>query len=155
MTRLRNNRFEVLLSEEVDGLAAYPDQLFVRLTQRFVRIGLDGSVRNLGSLSRRDLTIDASGRLWYVSIDKRACWIDPNHLDEFHCTELPTGYEFQQVASDSKGRIWAADGEQAVLLEGHGHHLGWAFVSGRIAGRNAAASPATTAESIHPSEYPK
>jgi hypothetical protein len=25
-----------------------------------------------------------------------------------------------------------------VLLEGHGHHLGWAFISGRIAGRNAA-----------------
>jgi hypothetical protein len=25
-----------------------------------------------------------------------------------------------------------------VLLEGHGHHLGWAFTSGRLAGRNAA-----------------
>ena len=52
-----------------------------------------------------------------TSIDKRACWIDPNHLDEHHCTELATGYEFQQVASDSKGRIWAADGEQAILLD--------------------------------------
>ncbi|MEZ5817686.1 MAG: FAD-dependent oxidoreductase [Hyphomicrobiaceae bacterium] len=29
-------------------------------------------------------------------------------------------------------------GQGGVLLEGHGHHLGWAFVSGRIAGRNAA-----------------
>ncbi|OGA52760.1 MAG: hypothetical protein A3G24_27035 [Betaproteobacteria bacterium RIFCSPLOWO2_12_FULL_62_13] len=25
-----------------------------------------------------------------------------------------------------------------VMLEGHGHHLGWAFTSGRLAGRNAA-----------------
>ena len=25
-----------------------------------------------------------------------------------------------------------------LILEGHGHHLGWAFVSGRIAGRHAA-----------------
>ena len=25
-----------------------------------------------------------------------------------------------------------------VLLEGHGHHLGWAFTSGRLAGRRAA-----------------
>ena len=25
-----------------------------------------------------------------------------------------------------------------MLLEGHGHHLGWAFVSGRLAGRHAA-----------------
>lgn len=29
-------------------------------------------------------------------------------------------------------------GQGGVLLEGHGHHLGWAFASGRIAGRNAA-----------------
>lgn len=29
-------------------------------------------------------------------------------------------------------------GQGGVLLEGHGHHLGWAFISGRIAGRNAA-----------------
>lgn len=31
-----------------------------------------------------------------------------------------------------------ANGQGGVLLEGHGHHLGWAFVSGRIAGRAAA-----------------
>ena len=31
-----------------------------------------------------------------------------------------------------------ANGQSGMLLEGHGHHLGWAFVSGRIAGRNAA-----------------
>lgn len=31
-------------------------------------------------------------------------------------------------------------GQGGLLLEGHGHHLGWAFVSGRIAGRNAAAA---------------
>ena len=29
-------------------------------------------------------------------------------------------------------------GQGGVLLDGHGHHLGWAFTSGRIAGRNAA-----------------
>lgn len=29
-------------------------------------------------------------------------------------------------------------GQGGLLLEGHGHHLGWAFVSGRIAGRHAA-----------------
>ena len=30
-------------------------------------------------------------------------------------------------------------GQGGLLLEGHGHHLGWAFISGRIAGRYAAA----------------
>ena len=29
-------------------------------------------------------------------------------------------------------------GQGGMLLEGHGHHLSWAFVSGRFAGRNAA-----------------
>ena len=32
-------------------------------------------------------------------------------------------------------------GQGGLLLEGHGHHLGWAFVSGRIAGRNVAQYP--------------
>jgi hypothetical protein len=31
------------------------------------------------------------------------------------------------------------------LLEGHGHHLGWAFTSGRIAGRAAACRALTPA----------
>jgi succinate dehydrogenase/fumarate reductase flavoprotein subunit len=31
-----------------------------------------------------------------------------------------------------------SNGQGGMLLEGHGHHLGWAFVSGRLAGRNAA-----------------
>ncbi|MGA0542440.1 FAD-dependent oxidoreductase [Neotabrizicola sp. VNH66] len=30
-------------------------------------------------------------------------------------------------------------GQGGLLLEGHGHHLGWAFTSGRLAARNAAA----------------
>ncbi len=29
-------------------------------------------------------------------------------------------------------------GQGGLLLEGHGHHLGWVFISGKIAGRNAA-----------------
>jgi predicted oxidoreductase len=27
-------------------------------------------------------------------------------------------------------------GQGGLLLEGHGHHLGWAFISGRLAGRH-------------------
>ena len=33
-------------------------------------------------------------------------------------------------------------GQGGLLLEGHGHHLGWAFISGRIAGRNTAQATA-------------
>lgn len=35
-------------------------------------------------------------------------------------------------------------GQGGLLLYGHGHHLAWAFVSGRIAGRNAASYGAKT-----------
>jgi fumarate reductase flavoprotein subunit len=31
-----------------------------------------------------------------------------------------------------------SSGQGGLLLKGHGHHLGWAFASGRRAGRNAA-----------------
>ncbi len=34
-------------------------------------------------------------------------------------------------------------GQGGVLLEGHGHHLSWAFTSGRLAAANAAAEPPT------------
>jgi hypothetical protein len=34
-------------------------------------------------------------------------------------------------------------GQGGLVLEGHGHHLGWALVSGRIAGRYAADAAAT------------
>lgn len=33
-------------------------------------------------------------------------------------------------------------GQGGLLLEGHGHHLAWAFTSGRLAGRNAAGANA-------------
>ncbi|MEI9803420.1 MAG: FAD-dependent oxidoreductase [Pseudolabrys sp.] len=33
-----------------------------------------------------------------------------------------------------------SNGQGGLLLEGHGHHLGWAFTSGRLAGRSAASS---------------
>lgn len=41
-------------------------------------------------------------------------------------------------------------GQGGLLLEGHGHHLGWAFISGRIAGRNAA----FLVPPKHSTEYP-
>jgi succinate dehydrogenase/fumarate reductase flavoprotein subunit len=39
-----------------------------------------------------------------------------------------------------------SNGQGGVLLEGHGHHLGWAFTSGRIAGREAAKPPGQRAQ---------
>lgn len=38
--------------------------------------------------------------------------------------------------------LWAAGsaGQGGLMLKGHGHHIGWAFTSGRIAGRHATES---------------
>ena len=41
-------------------------------------------------------------------------------------------------------------GQGGLLLEGHGHHLGWAFASGRIAGGNAAKNDPDSVREIQP-----
>jgi len=48
--------------------------------------------------------------------------------------------EVVNVQGEVIPHLYAAgsNGQSGMLLEGHGHHLGWAFVSGRLAGRNAA-----------------
>jgi succinate dehydrogenase/fumarate reductase flavoprotein subunit len=48
--------------------------------------------------------------------------------------------EVLDAAGDPIPGFFAAGsvGQGGMLLEGHGHHLGWAFISGRIAGRSAA-----------------
>src|SRR5712692_678089 len=44
LTRVLNNRFEILVRQTVFNMAVYPDQVFVRLTD-LVQVGLDGSMR--------------------------------------------------------------------------------------------------------------
>ena len=39
-------------------------------------------------------------------------------------------------------------GQGGLLLEGHGHHLGWGFTSGRIAGRHAALTGQSDADLV-------
>ena len=51
------------------------------------------------------------------------------------------GMEVLSSAGEPIPGLYAAGscGQGGVLLEGHGHHLAWAFTSGRIAGQSAAA----------------
>ncbi|PYV11419.1 MAG: hypothetical protein DMG07_19270, partial [Acidobacteria bacterium] len=115
LARLVENRFQVLSTEEVQGFAAYPDQVFIKLSD-LVRVGLDGSIRHLTHQARRDLIIDPSGRLWSaLTRPERLGWIDPNRPEVLQSVEIPPGY--QEAVCDSRGRIWAADGDEAVLLE--------------------------------------
>ena len=55
---------------------------------------------------------------------------------------LAVDREHRVLGADDKpiAGLYAAGstGQGGLLLKGHGHHLGWAFVSGRRAGRNAA-----------------
>lgn len=45
-----------------------------------------------------------------------------------------------------------SNGQGGVLLEGHGHHLVWAFISGRIAGANAARRAEASSNAIPSAE---
>ena len=53
---------------------------------------------------------------------------------------VDTSLRVLDVEGDPIPGLFAAGsaGQGGLLLEGHGHHLAWAFTSGRIAGRNAA-----------------
>ena len=55
---------------------------------------------------------------------------------------LAVDHEHRVLDADDKpiAGLYAAGstGQGGLLLKGHGHHLGWAFASGRRAGRNAA-----------------
>jgi flavin-dependent dehydrogenase len=42
------------------------------------------------------------------------------------------------VLIEKNPQLGGSTGQGGLLLKGHGHHLGWAFASGRRAGRNAA-----------------
>ncbi|MDB5809245.1 MAG: hypothetical protein JWN94_1367 [Betaproteobacteria bacterium] len=55
---------------------------------------------------------------------------------------VSTNFEVERADGSVIPGLYAAGstGQGGLLLEGHGHHLGWAFISGRIAGRNAANS---------------
>ena len=117
LARSSGGRFESLFTAEVQGFAAFPDQLFVRF-DHLARVGLDGSLRSLGFRARRDLIRSSSGKLWTVCMDpKRACWVDPSQPDVIHPVDLPSGKEYIQALPDSGARIWAADDEEADLLE--------------------------------------
>jgi succinate dehydrogenase/fumarate reductase flavoprotein subunit len=56
--------------------------------------------------------------------------------------KVTTNLEVQRADGSVIPGLYAAGstGQGGLLLEGHGHHLGWAFISGRIAGRNASAN---------------
>ena len=117
LTRVRNNRFEVVLTEEVSGMAAYPDQVFVKVPKDVLQIGIDGSVHRLKLPARRDLTIDSAGRLWFACQLTAGCSFDPAHPDQPQSIEFPPTSLYAQVVHDSLGRIWAADPERAFLME--------------------------------------
>ena len=53
---------------------------------------------------------------------------------------VDTSHRVLDAAGTAIPGLYAAGsvGQGGLLLEGHGHHLGWAFTSGRLAGRNAA-----------------
>ena len=72
----------------------------------------------------------------YVALGPAKSWITAT--DGGAC--VSTRMEVLDNADTPIPGLYAAgsNGQGGLIVEGHGHHLGWAFTSGRIAGRNAA-----------------
>jgi succinate dehydrogenase/fumarate reductase flavoprotein subunit len=72
----------------------------------------------------------------YVALGPVRYWIN------FTDGGVAVNERLEVVGGDDRplGGLYAAGfiGMGGILLEGHGHHLGWAFTSGRLAGRHAA-----------------
>jgi ligand-binding sensor domain-containing protein len=118
LARFRNGRFEVVHRGELAGMATYPDHVFATLQRSLSVIGLDGSVRRLPHWTRRDLLFDPSGRLWAVCMNPvQACSFDPRKPEKADLRAIPTDFPVQGVLPDSRGRLWLADDEHAVLVE--------------------------------------
>jgi serine/threonine-protein kinase len=119
LCRVVRNRFQITIADDIAAMAAYPDQVFARLAASMVRVGLDGTVRPVPYVPRRDLTIDALGRLWFICLDmKQICWVDPSHVDSVHSLSFSPDFDQYQAAANAQGLVWSADDEQAVPVEG-------------------------------------
>jgi len=117
LARAANNRFEVVLRNEIQSMTVTPERVFARL-DKLAHIGLDGKIRHLNRRNSRDLQVDSSGTLWFICLDPDAvCSIDPKRPDEIRELPLPHGY--QAVMPDSSGRLWVTNDQQAILLD-HG-----------------------------------
>ncbi len=117
VTRVRNNKFEIVSRAEVGGLAAYPNEIFVRAQRGVERIRLDNSVTRINLPVRRDLTVDSAGQMWFACQLTAGCSYDPAHPDQQQSFQFPPSTLYSQVVHDSLGRIWAADPERAFLMQ--------------------------------------
>jgi len=117
LARRQNGRWKVVLETQVAGFAAYPDRVFLRVNTYLVEVDLTGARRVLPIRPRRDVNIDAHGRLWAVCVRPNyVCWIDPLHPAEPKNLGETSGY---QAASDAAGQIWTANDEHAELVGGN------------------------------------
>ena len=115
LVRFHQNRFDVIMRENVIAFLALPDEVYVR-GNALTRIGLDGSIRQLPHMTRKELQVDSTGRIWSMCIrPERGCWIDPKNPDESHTLEVPSGLD--ELLRDVKGRIWGAEADKAMLIE--------------------------------------
>lgn len=111
------NRFDVLLREEVTALATLSDQVIVRNGLRYRSIYLDGSIQALAYDGRSYVTPNPSGGLWFgIPGESVAMLADPGRPGTIlERVRLPD--RFDQVVRDSQGRVWAADANRAVALK--------------------------------------
>jgi succinate dehydrogenase/fumarate reductase flavoprotein subunit len=97
---------------------------------------LKQAVDQHNSVAKSDTTLKPIQQGPYYALGPVKSWI------VFSEGGLKIDMQFRVLDQNNKpiAGLFAAGsaGQGGVLLDGHGHHLGWAFTSGRLAGHNAA-----------------
>jgi ligand-binding sensor domain-containing protein len=114
-----NGRFAVVLQDEVLDLAALPEDVIAKLTLRDnARVHVDGTVQRFSQYTRRDVTVDSTGRIWFIWGSHRdAGWTDLGSLGTVQTIKMPVPGDYLQAVADAQGRVWVADSSQAIAAQ--------------------------------------
>jgi len=114
-----NGRFTVVLQDDVSELIAFPEDVIAKLNLHDnAHVHVDGAVQRFRLYARRDLTVDSTGRIWFIAtIHRDACWTDLASLGtSYQRTSVPVPGDFLQAAVDGLGRLWVADNSRAIAV---------------------------------------
>lgn len=112
-----NGRFNVVFQDDVLDLVVLPEDVIAKLTLRDnARVHVDGTVQRFSQYARRDLTVDFTGRIWFIGTPTEVRWTDLSSLGTFQKTDIPVPGNYLQAVADAQGRLWVADDSQAIAV---------------------------------------
>ena len=112
-------RFTVVLQDDVAELAALPNDVIVKFNARDnALVHVDGSVQRFTQYARRDLTVDFLNRIWFFATDPATVLFSTvPTLGPSQKVAIPVPGTFNQAATDGRGVLWIASNDRAIGLQ--------------------------------------